>query len=243
MTIASMLDVAGLQGKTDNAFRAALIEHAAAANLNPDYLAAVMALESAFNPQALNPHTRSHGGLIQFARKYWEPIAARAGRPGVTWDDMMGYSAIGQLPFVIAYYQGTRLRGGSADTPTDYYMATFMPAFVGKPAAFELGRRDSSEVIAGLAKGKIYEQNAGLDTNKDGSITVGDVGRKIENIVAAANTRPRVPVVLVDPSVEPSSPAPDSERGGPMIAAVGLLFFCPSCGKRSEVIGVEALKP
>lgn len=236
-----MLDVVGLQARTDNAFRSSLFSRATESDLNPDYIAAVMALESGFDPNVQNKGGAPALGLIQFWRDYFPQIAARAGRPDVQWDALRSMSAVDQVPFVIAYYQGTRVSRESS--PTDYYMATFMPAFVGKPPSFELGRRDSTEQIAGLSKAKVYAQNAGLDSDRDGSITVGDVGKKIESIVATARQRPRVSVVLFSEG-DDGSPPSSAEPTGPLIAGMGgVLFFCRSCGSRSEAVGVELAKP
>lgn len=206
--------------RTTDGFRRALIDQAKEAGLNADYIAAVISVESGFRANIQNLGGAPALGLIQFWRDYWAPIAKRAGRPDVKWEELRTMSAEEQVPFVLAYYKGTKLpRLGGSATPGDYYMATFMPAFVGKPESFVLGRKGSTERLAGLNMGKVYAQNKGLDVDGDGEITVGDVGRKVTTAYGKASRLARIEV--------PEKAKPGGTRLG--------LFFCPSCGSLLEV--------
>jgi hypothetical protein len=149
--------------------------------IDPSYIAAVMAFESGFNPAATNSHSKATG-LIQFM-----PTTARS--LGTTVDRLRSMSAAEQLPYVEAFYD---YWAGKLKTPGQVYMSTFMPAHTFKPQDY---------VIA--VKGeKVYDWNSGLDIDKDGSLTVGDVTRRIEGMVASARKRPPIEVQEV------TSPSP-----------------------------------
>lgn len=185
----SLLDLPGLRAResAEPGFAAALAAVADRLGLSADYIGAVMSLESGYDPHARNPHGGAIG-LIQF-------MPATAQLLGTTAEALAGMTAIEQLPFVEAFYRkaGRAIRPG---VPGDYYMATFLPAFVGKDPSFELARPGNP----------IYDQNAGLDTNKDGVLTVGDVTQRIDARVAAARARPRFEVDEAAPAPLPKAP-------------------------------------
>jgi hypothetical protein len=154
---------------------AALHQNAEAAGLNPAALANIIQHESGWNPASVNAKTGKHAGLIQFSQDGWGQVAAAAGHPDVTWDQMKGMSAEEQIPFVVAYYKGKGLTPESG--ASDYAMSTFMPAYKGEGDDFVLGEKDSNEMRGDVRSGKVWEQNQGLDLNKDGKITKGEVGQ------------------------------------------------------------------
>ncbi len=190
-----LLDVRSLS-KTSPGFREELVRMAGRLSLDPSLIAAVMSRESGFNPSARNPHTQATG-LIQFM-----PATARG--LGTSVEALFLMSATKQLEFVERYY---RPFAGRLRAPGDYYMAVFMPAHVGDPP----------ETIL-FTKPEIgYAQNAGLDLDKDGTITVGDVTRAIEQTVSEARGRPPL---LVDEDIPKEAPgagssAPSSSSGSP----------------------------
>lgn len=174
-----MLDIAGLRQNTSEGFRSALAEMALSIGLDPSYLAACMAVETGrtFSPSIQNPFTRATG-LIQFM-----PATARA--MGTTVEQLAQMSATAQLEYVRRYFRPylNRIR---PSVPGDYYLAVFMPAYIG---------RDPSTVLFSAGETG-YAQNAGLDRNGDGLITVGDVVMTIEKVVAEAQTRPPLEVTV-----------------------------------------------
>lgn len=253
MTLLSFLDLPGLSTResAEPGFAQALAAVADRLGLDPNYIGAVMSLESGFNPKALNKQGGA-SGLIQF-------MPATAVNLGTTAEALRAMSAIQQLPFVEKYYQAAG-RGVRSDTPGDYYMATFMPAYVGKPAEFVIAERGMP----------VYDQNAGLDVDGDGTLTVGDVWAKIDNAVAAARARapftidteaqkksPSLPVARA-PSLPSPSPASPSPSSGPPFGSVQagrgasmtreLIVFAASCEledaalltKAGNVAGVAA---
>lgn len=117
-----------------------------------DYLIACMAFESNLNPKATNPYSGAVG-LIQFM-----PAICKA--YGTTTMEMLGRSFVGQIAYVkkhfLPYYKRTK-------TLSDMYMAIFMPSFIGKP--------EEAVIFDKATKPISYNQNKGLDINKDGKIT------------------------------------------------------------------------
>lgn len=192
-----VLDVRGFDGTgrsfsfsgTPEDFQRELVRMATRLGLDPSPIAAVMSIESAFKPNARNPHTRATG-LIQF-------MPATAIGLGTTIDELAQISALQQLPFVEKYFRPLVPR---IKTPGDYYMAVFMPAHVGEPGETELFRKGT----------KGYEQNAVLDRDGDGVIRIADVTRTIEARLADARARPPV-LVDVDLSRVPRGDAPKAE--------------------------------
>jgi hypothetical protein len=231
-----LLDISGLVAKTTPSFRDELYRLATAAGYNPSYIAAVIELESGFNPSALNPGGHALG-LLQWWDSYFPSTARAAGMPNVRWSDLAKMSAVEQLPFVIAYFEQATSK--PLLTPTDYRMAVFMPAFVGAPDTTVLGKKGSTDKLGstGLSLGVVYEQNSGLDLNHDGVIDVGDVGAGIEDLVTAARMRPPVPVTVPDSVLPPPAAAPSTfpvtataAISGAAVVSLGL-FFCPYCSK------------
>lgn len=126
-------------------------------------LLAVMKHESKVDPKARNPYSNATG-LIQFM-----PDTAR--RLGTSIEDLAKMDGVQQLDYVYKYYKMTGVGDGSAG---DLYMATFMPKYIGYPDNFVLGKQGDPGF-----SGKVYAQNAALDRNQDGAISIGDVKNSI----------------------------------------------------------------
>ncbi len=167
-----LLDLPGIQTTTP-LFRAELVRLGERLSLDPSFIAAVMSLESQFNPQARNPQSKATG-LIQFM-----PETAR--KLGTTVEALFEMTAVEQIPYVEKFYARY---AGKLKEPGEFYMATFLPAHVGAP----------DDRVLSTAGNPIYDQNKGLDKDKDGVLTAGDVYAIIRNRVAAAMGRPRIPV-------------------------------------------------
>lgn len=198
---------------SDPRVRARLLELARANGWDANAIAAVIARESAGDPQAQNPHTQATG-LIQ-----WMPATAKL--YGTTAAGLARMSALRQLDLVERYF-ASAFRGRPPAEVGDYYLATFMPSLAAQPDELQIGVRGS----------KVYEQNAGLDANGDGVLDVGDVKQAIRRTYA---DRPVNPLDMAAPALSPPprSPfrAPSSGRAGPLVAllvaggAVGLWWF------------------
>jgi len=153
---AQKIDTKAIQ---DPDFKAKLDKVATALGVKSSDLMAVMKQESGVNPQAVNPKSNARG-LIQFM-----PDTAR--RLGTTVDEIYKMDAVEQLDYVYKYFKMTGVGNG---TLGDLYMAVFMPKYVGYPDDTVLGQSGANGF-----SGAVYSQNAGLDRNKDGAITVADV--------------------------------------------------------------------
>ena len=157
---AQKVDVSTIQ---DPDFKKKLEKVASALGVKSSDLLAIMKQESGVNPQAVNP-TSNARGLIQFM-----PSTARM--LGTTVDEIYKMDGVQQLDYVYKYFKMTGVGDGSLG---DLYMAVFMPKYVGYPDNFILG----GSGLPGFA-GKVYAQNAGLDRNRDGTITVADVKNSV----------------------------------------------------------------
>lgn len=241
--IGYLLDVGGLSARTDGAFRTALYEQLTAAGFEPSYVAAVLAVESSFNPNVQNAGGSPALGLLQWWRDYWPAVAARAGQADVPWEALRTMSAVDEVPFVVSYFQGTPIpKLGAAATPGDYYVATLLPAFVGAPTSWVVGIKGSTDPLrtptganTGLSLGKVYDQNAWLDVDRDGTMTVADLQAPTESLVRAARQKSPIAVYGSSPAAPPGASVAKLD---PSLIASGVLFFCPSCGARSDVAHV-----
>jgi hypothetical protein len=128
-------------------------------------LLAIMKQESGVNPSIYNKAGSGAVGLIQFM-----PATARA--LGTTTDQLAQMDGVQQLDYVYRYFKMTGVGNG---TLGDLYMAVFMPKYVGYDDNYVLGQSGAPGF-----SGKVYAQNAGLDRNRDGAITVADVKQSVQ---------------------------------------------------------------
>lgn len=190
--ITSMLGIPGLE-KMSPMFRAELWRVGQRLGLDPSFIAAVMKHESGFDPSATNKLAGATG-LIQF-------IPSTATAMGTSTDNLRRMSGEDQLQWVERFFK-PYAKTMRPNVPGDYLMATFMPAFIGKPPETVL-----------FAKGTIgYTQNAGFDHAGKGAITIADVTADIDKIVAQARALPSVEVDTTLPlGGAGSSPGPSSQ--------------------------------
>ena len=123
--------------------------------VNADDMLKVMTKESGLNPAAVNRYSNATG-LIQFM-----PSTARG--LGTTVEELRDMSGVEQLKYIELYYKRLGIKAGM--DVGDIYILNFYPAAINKPRDYVIASSGS----------KIYSQNAGLDVNKDGKITVQDV--------------------------------------------------------------------
>ncbi len=162
-----LLQVRGLD-KTSEGFRRALIQVALGLGIDPNWLAAVISFESAhtFASDIVLGGGRYRGpaddnkavGLIQFTNVALEAMARRGWT--VTKAQLAAMTPEQQMAWVQRYFQTVNAGGRMRDL-SDVYMAVFAPKFIGAPSDAVLYSRGT----------RYYEANAGLDKNKDGTIT------------------------------------------------------------------------
>ncbi len=141
-------------------------------NVPTEDLLAVMDFETggSFDPAQENLAGSGAVGLIQFMPSTAEGL-------GTSTEELAAMTRTEQLEYVDKFleenYTG-RMDGKEGDV-SDLYMSVLFPAAVGKPDDFVLFGEGAMKGYTG----KAYEQNIGLDLNKDGSITKGEAASKV----------------------------------------------------------------
>lgn len=161
-TSAANIDTATIQ---DPDFNKKVEKIAGELGVKSSDLIAIMKQESGVDPKAVNKMSGATG-LIQF-------MPQTAVNLGTTVEDLRQMDGVQQLDYVYKYFKSVGVKPGME--LGDLYMAVFMPAHVGKPDTTVLGAQGAN----GFA-GKVYAQNAGLDRNRDGTITVADVKSSVQ---------------------------------------------------------------
>lgn len=138
---------------------------------DPNHLMAAMAFETGetFSPSIRN-RTSGATGLIQF-------MPRTAQRLGTTTDALAQMTAVQQIDYVQRYLQPF---AGRLNTLEDVYMAILWPAAVGQADSTVLMSRDSSSA----SNRRAYEQNQGLDADRDGRITRGEAAEPVRRKLA-----------------------------------------------------------
>lgn len=148
-------------GGVDLGFRSRVVSIAFELVVCVDFLMAAMAFESAetFSASVRNAAGSGAVGLIQFM-----PTTATA--LGTTTAALAAMPASAQLGYVELYFKPHR---GKLNTLEDVYMAILYPAAIGA----------GSDHVLFSSGTRAYSQNAGLDLNHDGSITVGEAASHV----------------------------------------------------------------
>ena len=150
---------------------------------DPNWLMACMAWESgeSFAPDKKNMAGSGATGLIQFMPKTAKELGAYR-KTTLSTAMLAQMSAEDQLTWVYWYFRMQIDRHGPITNLEDCYMAILWPGAVGSPVSAPL-----------WSKGKMpttYRQNAGLDSNKDGTITkqeaAGHVRHKLDKGIKLA---------------------------------------------------------
>lgn len=139
-------------------FRARVWWMSCTLRMDPNWIMACMAWESgeSFAPDKKNMAGSGATGLIQFM-----PDTAK--ELGTTTAALAKMTAEDQINYVYKYFKLMIERNGPLTTLEDTYMAILWPAAIGKPVSAPLWDKASRPTT--------YRQNAGLDSNKDGTIT------------------------------------------------------------------------
>lgn len=146
------------------------------APFDPNWLMACMAWESgeSFAPDKKNMAGSGATGLIQFMPTTAKELGEYR-KTALSTAILAGMTAEDQLTWVYWYFRMQIDRHGAITNLEDCYMAILWPGAIGSPVSSPL-----------WSKGKMpttYRQNAGLDANKDGTITkaeaAGHVSEKL----------------------------------------------------------------
>lgn len=147
--------------------------------ISPEWLLAVMYVESRINPYAVNKYSGATG-LIQI-------MPATAKSLGTTTTELLNMTAVDQLDYVYLYLKPYT---GKMHSLMDVYFAIFFPAAIGKPSNYVL---QTSKLSAGL----IASQNPAYDINSDSEITVAEVESKINKILGIIPQKKNFSLVLL----------------------------------------------
>ena len=147
--------------KVSQGFRVKVREIAEKLRMDPNYLMAVMAFETgkSFSPSIENEAGSGATGLIQF-------MPSTATGLGTSTSQLARMSAEQQLDWVYKYYKPFT---GRLNTLADAYMAVLWPVAVGKPGSHVMFKKPSIQ----------YNQNAGLDVNRNGEITKDEATTRV----------------------------------------------------------------
>src|SRR5690606_2557809 len=183
--IASLPLVAGLErvANVEPGFLATfadVVERLGWSQDHADMLASLISHESGFRPDALDPMTKKHVGLMQFGPEFRSKL-------GLSVQDVLGMSATDQLELVEAYFQPIRHIAAR-----DIAMAG-LGWGIGKPDDVIVWSEDGTSGVRDEVQPKGYEQNPGLDVNKDGLITLGEIRDDVARPLRKAQGR--IPIV------------------------------------------------
>ena len=134
-----------------------------------EWLMAVMYTESRFNPRAKNLKGSGAVGLIQ-----WMPATARD--LGTSSEELLSLTAEGQLEYTYAYLNRVRQKYGDFNSLTEFYLAILYPKAISQDYCYTLFSKPA----------RAYKQNAGLDENRDGRVTVSDIDKRMQRIFPTA---------------------------------------------------------
>ncbi|MDX1906121.1 MAG: transglycosylase SLT domain-containing protein [Bacteroidia bacterium] len=164
-----LLDKASLFVPDPQGFEGKVREIAGMLDVPPEWLMAVMYSESRFDAAAVNLKGSGATGLIQF-------MPATATELNVSLERLRNMDPVHQLEYVYMYLQRVRERYGEFTTLVDLYLAILFPRGMNQDPCFTLYAHPT---VA-------YQQNAGLDENKDSRVTVSDIDRRMQRLFPQA---------------------------------------------------------
>jgi hypothetical protein len=144
------------------AFIAKVIDISNRLGIDPNWLMAIMDLETGGRFTANITNSLGYTGLIQFGEDSARSL-------GTTTDKLRNMSAVEQLDYVYRYFLPHKEK---LNTFVDTYLQVFFPIAVGKGDDFLIQSK-------GLSATRIGSANKGLDDNKDGVIYVWEVRKAL----------------------------------------------------------------
>jgi hypothetical protein len=139
--------------------------------VNPADLLGLMASESGLNPASDNG---SHVGLIQFSK-------SSAASVGTSQSALKRMSRAEQMLYVYKYLRPKLSGIPGKITAGHLYTSVFLPAFTKKPANFVVASRDGTLPVGYPESRRWYSGNKGLDLNRDGKITIAELGKRVQD--------------------------------------------------------------
>ncbi|MDX2286582.1 MAG: transglycosylase SLT domain-containing protein [Bacteroidia bacterium] len=175
-----LIEKANLNIKDVDRFEQKVREVARSLDIPPEWLMAVMYSESQLNPSVVNHKGSGATGLIQFMAPVVRELNDRLGTR-YYMSDIQRMSAHHQMNLVQEYLHLIQERYGSFESLTDLYLAILYPRAVGQGRCYTLYAAPSLH----------YRQNAGLDENEDGQVTVSDIDNRMQRLFPTAYFIPK----------------------------------------------------
>ncbi len=171
-----------------------LLQVANNVGMRPEDILNVMAIESGINPGAHNKNGNA-SGLIQFMPKTLKNLGYKG-----THSDFRQLSATDQLDYVEKLIKdNTKINGAPFSSATQYYIANFLPVALRlqgikqkNPNTIIVSKNPDKPHLPGISmklEQIYYNANPGLDADKDGHITYGDIDRIIKQKAAGKTFR------------------------------------------------------
>lgn len=157
-----LMDKARIHTPMPTVFEAKVRKVAELLKVQPEWLMAVMYSECRFDHDQFNHKGSGAVGLIQF-------MPATAKEMGTSTQSIANMSHEQQLDLVWRYLQAYREKYGDYKNLTDLYLAILYPKARQFDQCYTLYEKPS----------RAYEQNAGLDMDKDGRVTVSDIDQRM----------------------------------------------------------------
>ncbi len=161
--------------------------------MDPKDLLAVMYYESGLNPAIQNNGKAT--GLIQFMPDTLKGLGFQGDQ-----HDFKQTDAESQLDYVEKYVRNQmRYNGGPFKSATQYYVANIWPAALRKPGV--INQEPNTPIIESDPKvqkypgvtlafeRQSYKQNSGLDVDKDGVISYGDLDKVMNGVKSSSGFR------------------------------------------------------
>ncbi len=164
-----LLDKASLFVSRPEDFELKVRDISSMLGIAPEWLMAVMYSESRFDASAVNLKGSGATGLIQF-------MAATAEEFGISIHRLEKMDHLQQLEYVYLYLDKVRQRYGDYRDLTDLYLGILYPKARGQDYCYTLYAKPSKQ----------YQQNAGLDENHDGRVTVSDIEHRMKRLYPTA---------------------------------------------------------
>ena len=175
-----LLEKASLHVTDVNSFEFKVRSVSRSLDIPPEWLMAVMYLESKFDPSIQNLRGSGATGLIQFMVPAVQDLNDRLGTE-YYMSDIRRMSAEEQLDLVHEYLQTVRERYGEYHSLTDLYLGIFYPKAINQDMCYAMFSEGT----------RAYRQNRGLDENKDGIITTSDIDRRMKRMFPTAYMMPK----------------------------------------------------
>lgn len=176
--------------KLDSNFYQRLLQLSNKVGMKPEDILNVMAVESGLDPSAHNKNGNA-SGLVQIMPRYLKGLGFKG-----THEEFRQTSAADQLDFVEKLILNMmKINGGPLTSAAQYYVGNFLPVALKLPGIRQgnlntiIVSKNPEEPhlpnISVQTEMKFYNANAGLDYDRDGNITLGD----IQNVLNKAKSK------------------------------------------------------